>query len=203
MITRFRKGYSAVTKLQINGQVKAVKKTLKQNLKTRLESYKGTWPEKLPKVLWAYRTTTRTPTGETLFSLAFGHEAMIPVEISIWSLRREQFQTDRNNKRLREKLEFIDEKCEQAMMRNTTYKQHTAHYFEKRVKESRFKVGDLVLRRVFLNTREIGVGTLGATWEGPYKIAKELRPRTYRLAMVRGSLISGAWNIDHLKKYYQ
>ena len=89
------------------------------------------------------------------------------------------------------------------MMRNATYKQRIACYFHKRVKEDRFKMGDLVLRRVFLNTREIGVGALGPTWEGPYKIVEELRPETDRLARMRGLLILTAWNINHLKKYYQ
>ena len=64
---------------------------MKQNLKTRLESYKGAWPDKLPEVLWAYCTMTETTTGETRFSLAFGHEAMVPVEIDVGSLMREEF----------------------------------------------------------------------------------------------------------------
>ena len=59
-----------------------------------------------------------------------------------------------------------------------------------------------MLRKVFLNTRETGAGALGLTWEGPYKVAEELQPGIYRLATLRGSLISRAWNIDHLKKYY-
>jgi hypothetical protein len=33
------------------------------------------------KVLWSYRATTRTPTGETPFSLIYRTEAMIPVEV--------------------------------------------------------------------------------------------------------------------------
>ena len=106
---------------------------------------------------------TRIPTSETPFSLAFGHKVMAPVEIDTRSLRREQFQTDRNNERLREELELIGEKREQAMMRNAAYKQRTACYFDRRVKERRFKVGDLVLRRVFLNTRKTSARDLGPT----------------------------------------
>ena len=59
-----------------------------------------------------YRTTTQTIIGETPFLLAFGHEAMVPVEIGVGSLRREEFQGDGNNERLREELEFIDKKRE-------------------------------------------------------------------------------------------
>ena len=138
---------------------------MKHNLKIRLETYKGAWLEKLPEVLWAYRTTTQTPSGEIPFSLVFGHEAMVLVKIGIGSLRREEFQTYRNNERLREELEFFEEKREQAMMRNAASKRRTTRYFDKRVKARRFKVGDFVLRRVFLNTREIDAGALGSTWE--------------------------------------
>ena len=52
----------------------------------------------------------------------------------------------------------MEEKHEKAMMRNEVYKQCTVRYFDRQVKEHRFKVGDLVLRMVFLNTKEIGGG---------------------------------------------
>ena len=61
--------------------------TLLKIIKARLDEAKGTWSEELPNVLWAYRTTVRTPIGETLFSLTYGTEAIIPVEVGIASLR--------------------------------------------------------------------------------------------------------------------
>ena len=59
---------------------------IKQNLKTKLEDLKGRWADELPEVLWAYRTTARWTTGEALFSLAYGYEAIVPVEIRVGSL---------------------------------------------------------------------------------------------------------------------
>jgi len=47
-------------------------------IKTRLEGAKGVWADELPGVLWTYRTTVRTPTGETPFKLAYGSEAVVP-----------------------------------------------------------------------------------------------------------------------------
>ena len=67
---------------------------IKHNLKTKLEDLKGRWVDELPEVLWAYRTTARTPIGETSFSLAYGYEAMVPVEIRVSSLRRENYDPD-------------------------------------------------------------------------------------------------------------
>ena len=40
-------------------------------IKTRLKGEKCIWPDKLPIVLWAYRTMTRMPIGETLFQLPY------------------------------------------------------------------------------------------------------------------------------------
>ena len=56
-------------------------------IKTQLERAKGVWPEELPSVLWAYRTTTRMPTGKTPFRLAYRSEAVIPAEVGLISFR--------------------------------------------------------------------------------------------------------------------
>ena len=45
------------------------------------------WSEKLPFALWPYRTSFRTSTGATPYSLLYGMEAVLPVEIEIGSLR--------------------------------------------------------------------------------------------------------------------
>ena len=64
-------------------------KAIKHDLKTKLEDLKGRWVDELLEVLWAYRTTTRTPTGETPFSLSYEYEAIVLVEIGMSSPRRE------------------------------------------------------------------------------------------------------------------
>ena len=58
---------------------------------------KGAWPKELPSILWAYRTTTRTLTGETPFNLTYGIEAVILVEVGLISLRRELFDEQSND----------------------------------------------------------------------------------------------------------
>ena len=45
------------------------------------------WSEKLPFALWAYRTSFHTSTGATPYSLIYGMEAVLPVEIEMGSLR--------------------------------------------------------------------------------------------------------------------
>ena len=61
--------YSLPTHPQANGQVEVANQSLLKIVKIRLEGAKGVWPDELPSVLWAYRTTVRTPTRETPFKL--------------------------------------------------------------------------------------------------------------------------------------
>ncbi|XP_059638536.1 uncharacterized protein LOC132280798 [Cornus florida] len=80
---RIKVHFSSPAHHQANGQVEVTNRTILKMIKTRLEKAKGLWPEQLPGVLWAYRTTVRTPTGENPFGLAFGSEAVIPVETKV------------------------------------------------------------------------------------------------------------------------
>ena len=91
-----KKSFSSVDHLQTNGQVEPVNKIIKFNLKKKLEERKGLWVEELLKVLWAYKMTSRTTTGEAPFSLAYTVEAMIPVEIGVPSLRRDMYNQEEN-----------------------------------------------------------------------------------------------------------
>ena len=43
------------------------------------------WPEELLSILWAYRTTVRTPTRETPFWLTYRREAVIPAKVGLTS----------------------------------------------------------------------------------------------------------------------
>ena len=50
------------------------------------DTYKH-WHENLPFALHAYQITIRTSTRATPFSLVYGMEAVLPIEIEIHSLR--------------------------------------------------------------------------------------------------------------------
>ena len=58
----------------------------------------------------AYRTMTKSITSETPFSLAYGYEAMVPVEIKAGSLQRENNNPEQNETVQRRELDFIEEK---------------------------------------------------------------------------------------------
>ena len=89
-------------------------KSLLTIIKTRLE---GAWPEELQNVLWAYRTTTRVPTGETPFKLTFGIEVVISVEVGLTSFRVKTYEDQKNQQELNSNLDLIYEVREEAMKR--------------------------------------------------------------------------------------
>ncbi|XP_022142669.1 uncharacterized protein LOC111012723 [Momordica charantia] len=184
---------------QSNGQVEAVNKIMKQHLKTCLESLKGAWMEELPNMLWAYRSTIKTATGENPFSLAFGVEVVIPVKISLLSLRIVEYNPATNDERLRLHLNLIEELREVSWQRIQT-RQQVSQRYNINVRPKAFEEGDWVLRRVAQNTKETTDGVLGPNWEGSYKVIRVARPGTCYLANSEGKPLKHPWNVEHLKK---
>ena len=178
-------------------------KILKGTLKKKLQACKGKWPEELPRVLWAYWTTERTSTGHTPYSMVYGCEAVIPIETTILSHRRDTYDPAQNHALLQESLDLIEEIREESQVQLKMYQGKIARHFNSRVKSFKFETGDLVLRRVFPATQDPGVGVLGPNWEGSYEIQQEICPGTYRLKRLDGSEVPRAWNAEHLRKYYQ
>lgn len=75
--------YTSVCHPHSNGQTEVKNRTIKQGLRKKLEDAKGLWVNELPHILWDYKTTTRTLTGEIPFSLAFGSEEVVLTEIGL------------------------------------------------------------------------------------------------------------------------
>jgi hypothetical protein len=59
--------------------IKIIKKRINDNLRR--------WHEKLSEAMWAHRTSRHEATNVTPFELVYGHEAVLPVEVSLQNLR--------------------------------------------------------------------------------------------------------------------
>ena len=104
-----RNRYSTPAYPQGNWQVEAVNKVIVDGLNKRLDEAKGIWVEKLPHVLWIYRTTLHRSTRETPFSMTYGFEVVIPLEIGFPTLRMSLFTQDNNDRLLKRSLDLVDE----------------------------------------------------------------------------------------------
>ena len=172
-------------------------------IKTRLEGAKGIWPKELPSILWAYKTTTRTPTGETPFRLTYRSEAVIPGEVGLTSYRVHNHDESTNDEAIRLQLDLVDKVKATAEQRLARYQDYMAKHYNSRVRHKDFQVGDLVLRRVMGVARDPIQGKLGPNWEGPYRITSWQRKGTYHLETLDEQKLPHPWNIEQLRKYYQ
>ena len=77
---------SSTYRPQTNGVVEAANKNIKRILCKMIETSQD-WSKKLPFALWVYHTSFRTSTGATPYSLVYGMEAVLPVEMEMGSLR--------------------------------------------------------------------------------------------------------------------
>ena len=77
---------SSAYRPQTNGAVEATNKNIKRILRKMVDTSRD-WLEKLSFAVWAYRTSFRTFTGVTPYSLVYGMEVVLLVEIEMGSLR--------------------------------------------------------------------------------------------------------------------
>ncbi|XP_020702897.1 uncharacterized protein LOC110114377 [Dendrobium catenatum] len=174
-----------------------------ENTWTRLDKAGGQWAEELPNVLWAYRTTVRTPTGETPYNLCFGTEAVIPVDIGVPSHRVQTFDFNTNDEKLRYNLDLLPEAREEAMLKVAAYHQRVARHYNRRIKPRCISIGDLVLRSIEAAGKGLERNKLSPLWEGPYLVAAMVKPGTFKLKDAEGKMLPQTWNVDNLRKYYQ
>ena len=157
--------YSIPAYPQGNGQAEAVNKVIVNELKKRLVDAKRKWVEELPHVLWTYRTTPRRLTGETLFSMTYRAEAVIPLEPGFPTLRTNAFTLDGNDELLKKSLDLVEERRENAMVQLAYYQHKLKQGYDTNVKLRPLAPVDLVLRKVLGNTKKPTWGKLGPTWE--------------------------------------
>ncbi|WCJ35536.1 Pro-Pol polyprotein [Euphorbia peplus] len=196
--------FSSVFHPQTNGMTERTNRTIMEGIKRRLTHLEKltNWVEELYHVLWSYRTTPKTATGETPFSLTYGTEAFIPVEIKVPSTRVLHYTEEWNELNLRDNLDDLEEKREMALARIEAYKARTKRIYDKSVRPRQFFKGDFVLRSTAASSSRQGKGKLGIKWEGPFRIIECVGTHTYRLQHLDGTEVPRTWNAISLRKYY-
>ena len=102
-----------------------------------------------PFALWAYRTSFRTSTRATPYSLVYGMEAVLPVEIEMGSFRvalEQQISETEWAQSRYDQLSLLDERRLRAAYHVQAYQRKMTRAFRKSVKPRKFQKGDLVLK---------------------------------------------------------
>ena len=86
--------------------------------------------------------------------MAYTTEAMIPAEVKVPSFRYEKFNEETSTSLLAAESDMIEKRRETARIYMKAQNQLMARYYDSKVRERKFKVGDTILRQVFHSTME-------------------------------------------------
>jgi len=191
---------------QSNGQAEASNKTILKILKKTVNEAGRDWHLQLNPALWAYRTSIRTPTGATPYALVFGSEAILPIEVEIPSLRvsmQDLISGDEYRTSRLAELELLDERRLAALNHLHVYQNRLQRNYNKKIKERRFQVGDLVLKENQRNQADREKkGKFEPNWLGPFIMTAAYESGSYTLATPDGIPLDEPLNSIHLKKFY-
>ncbi|GJR66809.1 reverse transcriptase domain-containing protein [Tanacetum coccineum] len=187
--------FASVKHPQSNGLVERANRSLGEGIKARLGEGNKNWIEEIPHVLWAHRTMIKSSNGDTPFFLTYDTKAVIPAEIGMPTYRTATVDIVRNDDEIRLNLDLVEERREQAAIREAKAKSKMMRYYNARVR------GDYVYRSNKASHAMDG-GKLGPKWEGPYEVTEVLGGGAYKLRSMDGAVLPRTWNIANLKKCY-
>ncbi|GJS43965.1 hypothetical protein Tco_0569008 [Tanacetum coccineum] len=143
----------------------------------------------------------KTSNGDTPFSLTYGTEAVIPKEIGMPTFRTVEVDVAKNDEALEINLELLEEKREQASIREAKSKRQMEKYYNTKVQNTSFRPGDFVYRSNKASRVE-DTEKLGPKWEGLYEVTEALGKGSYKLRDCSGKELPRTWNVCNLKKCY-
>nr|GEW65483.1 reverse transcriptase domain-containing protein [Tanacetum cinerariifolium] len=172
---------------QISGQVEVSNRGLKRILERTIGENRASWSDKLDDVLWAFRTTYKTPIGCTPYKLVYGKACHLPIELehkAYLALKQGNFYLAVVGDYQKVQLNELNELCDHAYENSLIYKEKTKRIHESKIKNCVFNVGDRVL--LFNSRLKIFSGKLKTRWSGPFTITKVFPYGTVELSQANG-----------------
>ena len=105
-----------------------------------------------------------------------------------------------NAKSIIKELDMSDEQREAAAIRITSYQRRLANSYNRRVKPRVFRLGDLVLRKVFENTADPIARKFQPNWEGPYVVMRAGETESYAINKMDGTPVPRMWNVCKIRE---
>ena len=126
---------------KMNGAVEAANKNVKKIVAKMTDTYKN-WHEKLPFSLHAYWIAVRMSTRAIPFSLVYGMEAALPIEVKILSLRvlmEAKLEEVEWVQARYDQLNLIEEKRLKALCHGQLYQKQMMRAHDKKVHPRQFR----------------------------------------------------------------
>ena len=184
---------------QSDGQVERANRSILQMLSTYVNERATDWDEHLPFVMSAYRSTAHASTGCTPYSMVFGREMTLPVDLMYPTAA----ETADHPNCPSEYVEWVRKSLATAhdFARATLHKSATR---QKRGYDARakarppFNVGDKV--RYYYPPAKQG-NKMAAPWKGPFTILKQVTDVDYRIQLDANPNRVIVTHLDNLKPW--
>uniref|UniRef100_A0A2N9I710 Uncharacterized protein n=1 Tax=Fagus sylvatica TaxID=28930 RepID=A0A2N9I710_FAGSY len=193
---------------QGNGQAEATNRMLLRILSKMVFDYGNDWKAHLADVLWAYRSSPKTATGFTPFSLVYGTNTISPTELVVPSprvMQGSELEVDANmctEARMAD-LEGLDEARDLAKAKSQRNYQKMANVYSKALRVRIFAEGQMVLKAAeFIRRNLPSPSKFSPNWDGPYIIREAHGSGYYRLSKSDGTTLADPINGKWLKNYY-
>ena len=174
-----------------------------KTLKKIVEGNKKDWDKKLNSALWAYRTSYKVTVGMTPFKMAYGLEAVVPMEFMIPSLRmaiQEKLPMEKSREERIQELLNLEEDRQQSILVTEAVQKRRKAWADRHGKQKVFTKGDHVL--IFNSKLGKHPGKLKLKWIRPCTIEEETAPGAFMLRNLDGTLHPGVVNGCKMKPYY-
>ena len=185
--------YSTPYHPQTNGQIERYNSTMDAKIGTLSNARKTDWDEQLPFVTFNYNTSMHSSTKQVPFQMMYGRNPVLPFDYQDPNVTLD-FDPEHSRK-LNQYLSSLNDQAKQNITSNQErYKQR---YDTNRSNPS-YQINDLVLVKT-LNTRH----KFDIRYEGPFKIIKEITPKTFIIQHIRKPTLSRQVTTDVLLPIFQ
>ncbi|XP_016200297.1 uncharacterized protein LOC107641314 [Arachis ipaensis] len=191
---------------QANGQVEAANKILIGLIKKYIGNRPRTWHETLSQVFWSYRNSPRGSTGTSPYKLVYGHDAVLPLEINLNTLRvskQNDLPVDDYWNAMFDELNELDSERILALENVIRQKESIARSYNRRIKEKSFKIGKLVLKVILpMEKKSRFLGKWSNSWEGSFQIIETYSENAYQIKDIESGKVINSINGKYLKFFY-
>jgi transposase InsO family protein len=185
--------YSTPYHPQTNGQVERYNSTMDAKIATLSNVRKTDWDDQLPFVTFNYNASIHSSTKQIPFEMMYGRTPILPFDHQDANVTLDY--DPEHSKKLNEYLSSLNDQAKRNI--NLNQQRYKERYDENRSDPS-YQINDLVLVKT-LNIRH----KFDIRYEGPFRIIKEITPKTFIIQHIKKPTLSRQVTIDVLLPIFQ